>query len=101
MVRTKKCPYRDSERVCGPRAEWIAYMLHDMGVTDDDVDKRVQEAINKYIVGLVDDEKLEPCEVTMGELEIMVSNFWGGYEQAYVDLGALKSRSDGGPHSEE
>lgn len=90
---TRKCPYRDSERVCGSRAEWITYMLHDMGVTDDDVDKRVQEAINKYIAELVANE---PCELTMGTLKSMVSCFWSGYEGAYVDLGVFKE-----PHSVE
>jgi hypothetical protein len=99
MVLTRKCPYRDNDLVCGPRMEWVEWMLHDIGITDDDVDKGVQKAVNKYIAQLVEIENVGG--LNMEDLKIMVNTFWTGYEQALVDSGLLKGRDDEELHSKE
>ena len=87
-------PYQPSDQVCGPRLDWIRHMLRDMGVTGSGVDKRVQEAVDKYIIDYVERaEKLGGLEITMGDLESFAHAFWDGYEQGLVDSGALECRS--------
>ena len=97
MVHTLECPYQPNDLVSGPRTEWIRHMLRDMDVTGSGVDKRAQEAVEKYIFEYLEtSEEYGKLEITMGDLETMAHAFWDGYEQGLVDTGALECRSDGG-----
>jgi hypothetical protein len=96
MVLETKCPYESEDSpITQVRTDWIEYMLRDMGVFDEYLDKRVQEAVKRYPIeflkGLL--EIGEPI-ITMHELECLTHSYWSGFEDGLIAAGVLEKRSD-------
>lgn len=65
-------------------------------------DQRLELAVKAFAVEhIANFNELGSPPLTMGQLMDDLNMFMLGYERALRDLGMLKSRSDGGPHSVE
>ena len=65
-------------------------LLDDIGIDEDASDKQVKFAARKYALKLIADWPDGEPLLSMGELDIILGAYAGGYEQALVDMGKRK-----------